>query len=1165
MGNGSRLFEMRLIQMPIHYLAIQCAARMKRTLLPIFSLITALAFGLTAQAQFTLHNNATDLGNGCYRLTQNQASQRGAIWKIGHVSTNVDWEMQAEVRFGGSNNGADGMAFVLKACDSGDIGGGGGLMGFGGNFFTAAIDPSVIIEMDTYQGGAQNDPWYDHIGIQKDGSNDHFGGDLIAAPVAAIPGNGNIEDNDYHDLRVTFDATTLEMVVYFDDVVRITATVDIADILGTTLMEWGFTAATGGAANTHRVCDPEWFTTTELELSDAEACPGESVVLEAPSEWINPAWSPAEGLSSTAGSTVTAAVETTTVYTVEYEDICGDLFESSLVLTVPELPIADLPADTTICNGLAIELANGPWPAGIEGTWEDGSTAELRTINTAGTYSLTVAEAATGCNQVYAVDVAAATIPVFDLGLDFAFCSNSEASFDLGAVDPTFDVFWNGSLGNETYTTALEETIVLDWNGLGCALSDTINVSHHPTYNVTFDTNPLVLCLDEEVNVPALDLGWTGSNVQWSWNDGTNNNSILVSNPGNYSVDVSTAECIFTYDIDVLDSENQGIDLGSDILLCGDESLTLLSNYDAANTLWVSGGSAEGLNTLGTTVSSATETVIVEIEIGECIERDTVEVVHVPAFESEIATPQILCLNDSIFLEAQSGADAYSWQNGENDNDLWVNTAGNYTVSMLLDGCTFDDVVVVNPSANTGLDLGADAIICDGEVLNLTSGYTSDETTWWENGSGVGNASNWSVLNQDAIVVAEVTIGLCVERDTVVIDYAPVFDAGLPASFPLCNGDSTLVFANPGAPSYEWNSGQLASSIWISAPGTYTLTIPIQGCEYSTDMVAQNVPLPIFQLGEDPTICEGQSIEFSTGLPNADLTIWSNGADTAAIFVDAEGTYDVEVTNNGCSYADTITLNVQELPVFDLGEDQMLCPDEFASLYIYPLPEEATVSWSTGNWQSSIEVNAPGTYSALVAWNGCTWTDEVNVDRAAPLLIDIVEPLSFCQGGEMVVSAENPTNLFPISYAWSNGETTPAIVIDRQGFYSVVVANACDTVSKSFEVQLDYCECPIYVPNAFTPDNDGVNDLFLPVLGCATESYRLEIYNPWGALVYVTEDPEQGWHGQVNKGLLSTETSGYFAQNSVYNWRLVYELEPDDTAPFSSAPIEVRGHLHFAH
>ena len=194
-------------------------------------------------------------------------------------------------------------------------------MGFGGNFFTAAIDPSVIIEMDTYQGGAQGDPFYDHIGIQKDGSNDHFGGDLIAAPVAAIPGNGNIEDNNYHDLRVTFDANTLEMLVYFDCVERITATVDVADILGTNFIKWGFTAATGGATNTHRVCNAQWITTTESELSDAEACPGESVVLEAPADWINPVWSPAEGLSGTSGSTVTATVEATTVYTVEYEDI----------------------------------------------------------------------------------------------------------------------------------------------------------------------------------------------------------------------------------------------------------------------------------------------------------------------------------------------------------------------------------------------------------------------------------------------------------------------------------------------------------------------------------------------------------------------------------------------------------------------------------------------------------------------------------------------------------------------------------------------------------------------------------------------------------------------------------------------------------------------------
>jgi hypothetical protein len=357
----------------------------------------------------------------------------------------------------------------------------------------------------------------------------------------------------------------------------------------------------------------------------------------------------------------------------------------------------------------------------------------------------------------------------------------------------------------------------------------------------------------------------------------------------------------------------------------------------------------------------------------------------------------------------------------------------------------------------------------------------------------------------------------------------------------------------------------LASSIWISSPGTYTLSNPIQGCDYSTDLLVQNIPLPAFELGEDQTICEGQSIQFSTGLPNVDLTAWSNGADTSAISVNSAGSYSVLVTNDGCFYADTIELAIQDLPIFDLGEDQLLCPDETANLYIYPLPAEAVVSWSTGNSQSSIEVNAPGTYSALVDWNGCTWTDDVLVDRAAPIVIDIVEPLSFCEGGELVVSAENPENLFPIGYNWNNGETTPAIVIERQGFYTVQATNACDTVSKSFEVQLEYCECPVYVPNAFTPDNDGVNDRFLPVLGCTTQAYRLEIYNPWGTLVFATEDPEKGWYGQVYDGLEGSEMSGYFAQNAVYNWRLVYQLEADESTFISPAPIEVRGHVHFVH
>jgi uncharacterized protein (TIGR02145 family) len=235
---------------------------MKKVLAALFTVLILLG-SKELHAQFTLHNNATNIGDGCFRLTQNQPSQSGAIWKTGLFNMNESWDLQADVLLGGNADGAEGIAFVLKTASSGFIGGSGGLMGFGGDFFTTAISPSVIIEMDTSQDEGLGDPAYHHIGIQKNGSNVHLGDDLIAVPVPAVPGNASITDNAYHSLRVTFDAGTFELVVYFDNVQRISATVDVAEILGTNSIKWGFTAATGSATNNHRVCNAELVVTED--------------------------------------------------------------------------------------------------------------------------------------------------------------------------------------------------------------------------------------------------------------------------------------------------------------------------------------------------------------------------------------------------------------------------------------------------------------------------------------------------------------------------------------------------------------------------------------------------------------------------------------------------------------------------------------------------------------------------------------------------------------------------------------------------------------------------------------------------------------------------------------------------------------------------------------
>lgn len=1117
---------------------------------------------LTSSAQLGIpYGDATNLGGGCYRLTPESGGERGAVWYVGTVDVSVSWEMTADVYLGDSNNGGDGMVFVLRDLAAGTLGGGGGLMGYGGSS-AVEIAPSVGVQMDTYQGlNNHADPNYDHLAIFRDGGVDHDSPEALSDYAPALTTFGNIENDQEYQLRVTYDAPTQEMTVYWDCVERISEVVDIEDILGSNIAKWGFTAATGWNYNEHRVCNAQWTEIEDIVAPDTTVCANQPVELTLSDYALNPVWSPALGLSSTEGNVVTATVSESQVYTVTYEDVCEDEFTLEVEVNVPELPATNLPLDTVSCNGNAVELNSGPWPSGITGVWDDGSTGETFTASTPGTYTLILEETASGCTATESVEVIGVTLPEISLGANQTTCPYEPVSFDFSGLDPNLSFTWNDLPGTASYTTAETGMLTLEWELSGCTASDEIQLSHHPTYAVTWEEDPVVLCLDEVETLAAVDAGWSGGTVSWMWNDGTTANALDVSQAGNYSVEITTPDCAYTYDLDVEFSPNQGVDLGADVLLCANETVTFVSGYPASATTWISGGDASGTQAATTTVNAEADLVIAEISIGSCVERDTVEVTHVPFFDGGLPDALDLCLNDSLSLEAAAGADDYTWNNGVDVPAQWVNSPGSYSVELALDGCVFTDEVTVSPSANTGISLGPDAVACDGEAVVLASGYTAAETEWWINGSPEGNSPSWTVLNEDAIVIAEVTVGACVERDTIAIDYAPVFNTGLPASLPLCNGDSTWLAANVGAPEYQWSNGDTGSGTWIDSPGTYTLVTPVQGCIYETSVAIQNVPLPVLDLGADQTICEGESLLLNTGLPTADATAWSTGTDAPTLEVSTAGTYSVTVTENGCSSTDAITVGVQALPVFDLGPDQILCPDEEAYFYIYPLPEGATFSWNLAHYEPALTTNAPGTYTALVNWNGCLWTDEVMVDRAANLFVDIVEPLSFCEGESVVVSAENPDNLFPIGYSWSNGETTPAIRIERQGIYEVTLANACDTLSKSFEVTLDYCECPVYVPNAFTPDNDGANDLFKPVLGCEPDSYQLEIFNTWGDIIFATDDPETGWFGQVEDDPASTDYSGYFTRSNVYHWRITVEF-PDEENPLSPARLEFQGHVH---
>uniref|UniRef100_UPI004047F5FE T9SS type B sorting domain-containing protein n=2 Tax=Roseivirga sp. TaxID=1964215 RepID=UPI004047F5FE len=161
-----------------------------------------------------------------------------------------------------------------------------------------------------------------------------------------------------------------------------------------------------------------------------------------------------------------------------------------------------------------------------------------------------------------------------------------------------------------------------------------------------------------------------------------------------------------------------------------------------------------------------------------------------------------------------------------------------------------------------------------------------------------------------------------------------------------------------------------------------------------------------------------------------------------------------------------------------------------------------------------------GTYTVTVTDNNsCVDTKEVIVTEP-PLLEPIVESLinqPICPqatNGTTFIEAMGGTPEY--QFYWSNNPTEDSQ--DGSGFsqgtYSVriVDANGCET-SLGFEVVERYPK--LFIPNAFSPNNDGVNDVFKPVTDCQLQ-YSMQIYNKWGAIVFATEDITKGWDGRVN-------------------------------------------------
>jgi len=214
----------------------------KTALLIILTLCCSFSYG-----QYILNGSAQKNSCNCYTLTQPAQFQSGSVWNSNKINLNNAFDFWFNVFLGCNDNGADGIVFILQPIST-SVGSSGEGMGFGG------VLPSIGIALDTYSNPNQNDPIYDHISIQANGITNHAND--LAGPVPISTTSNNVEDCQWHKLRITWDPTTKWLRTYFDGILRVERQVDLIPTIfnNDPMVYWGFTGATGGQVNLQQFC-----------------------------------------------------------------------------------------------------------------------------------------------------------------------------------------------------------------------------------------------------------------------------------------------------------------------------------------------------------------------------------------------------------------------------------------------------------------------------------------------------------------------------------------------------------------------------------------------------------------------------------------------------------------------------------------------------------------------------------------------------------------------------------------------------------------------------------------------------------------------------------------------------------------------------------------------
>jgi len=340
-------------------------------------------------------------------------------------------------------------------------------------------------------------------------------------------------------------------------------------------------------------------------------------------------------------------------------------------------------------------------------------------------------------------------------------------------------------------------------------------------------------------------------------------------------------------------------------------------------------------------------------------------------------------------------------------------------------------------------------------------------------------------------------------------------------------------FINNLSNAYLWSNGATAQSIGVTSPNTYSVIHSFGTNCYNKDTFFVLRGDPIVNLGADTTTCQGQVVTLTAGANNGNKYLWNTTDTSAKINIRTAGDYWVRViTPKGCFLFDTLKAVFNTVPTVSLGKDTSLC--DYDSLILNATFANASYQWSNGDSAATVLVTGAvaGTYHVTTILGNCTSSDTVSIKRKRMPIADAgPADITVLKGGYAKFFATR--GAFNASYMWQPIEflnkTTiynPISAPKRELWYYLTVKSQDNCVARdSIFVKI---ENDFKIPNAFSPNGDGINDYWeIPLISSYIYA-NVQIFNRYGTLVYSTLGYEKPWDGKINGVAVPIGTYYYF-------------------------------------